>query len=241
MKRLLLLTLILFATISYGQEFQFQSVGNLADFGGQIKLQISPDDLARVKGEVIDEKGKPIPNANILICGSKLFFDGTSKKSGSYSVGCRYGTYTAVAIAPGYKKQSLDITLDQGDVKTLNFNLSPIRVEKVSKGEKGNIVQGNWGSYSISYNSKHSAYSTLSLYDLICNLPCVEPTDKGFLFKEESVMTLYVNGKEARVPIQSLKSFFSTIKAEQVKTVKVLSGNEFEKIAPSIFISYSDK
>ena len=111
MKRLLLLTLILFATISYGQEFQFQSVGNLADFGGQIKVQVSPDDLARVKGEVVDEKGKPIPHANILLCGSALFFDGTTKKSGSYSVGCRYGTYTAVAIAPGYKKQSLDITL----------------------------------------------------------------------------------------------------------------------------------
>ena len=240
MKRLLLLTLILFATISYGQEFQFQSVGNLADFGGQIKLQISPDDLARVKGEVVDERGKSIPNANILLCGSKLFFDGTSKKSGSYSVGCRYGTYTAVAIAPGYKKQSLDIILDQGDVKTLNFKLSPIK-DDVKKGEKGDMVKGNWGSYSISYNSKHSAYSTLSLYDLICNLPCVEPTDKGFIFRGESLMTLYVNGKEARVPIQSLKSFFSTIKAEQVKAVKVLSGNEFEKIAPSIFISFSDK
>ena len=240
MKRLLLLTLILFATISYGQEFQFQSVGNLADFGGQIKAQVSPDDLARVKGEVVDEKGKPIPHANILLCGSALFFDGTTKKSGSYSVGCRYGTYTAVAIAPGYKKQSLDITLDQGDVKTLNFKLSPIG-DEILKGEKGDVVQGNWGSYSISYNSKHSAYNTLSLYDLICNLPCVEPTDKGFLFKGEGVMTLYVNGKEARVPIQSLKGYFSSVKAEQVKAVKVLSGNEFQKVAPSIFISFSDK
>ena len=32
-------------------------------------------------------------------------------------------------------------------------------------------------------------------------------------------MTLYVNGKEARVPIQSLKGYFSSVKAEQVKAV----------------------
>ena len=77
MKNILLIGLIFLASISYGQQIQIREVGNLADLGGQIKFQVPAEDLARVRGKVLNEKGKPLQNANILICGTTMFFDGS--------------------------------------------------------------------------------------------------------------------------------------------------------------------
>lgn len=235
-QNLILFFALLFSFSAYGQEFQFQAVGNLAELGGQVKIQIPPEDLSRVKGEVLDERGKPIANANIVLCGETMFFADKSNKKGDYSVGGRYGNYTIVAFAAGYKKQSVEVELGRGRVSTLNFKLEPIAQAK-STSNKGDIIRAGFGSYTIVYDAKNPAYASQSLYDKLCNLPCVELSDDIYVSGERNV-SLYLNNKEARVPMQSFVKMLKSIEAQQVTAIKVMKGNKFQNLAPSIFVSY---
>lgn len=88
-----------------------------------ILLQTQAFAQVTIEGKVLDEKGLPLPGANILFKGS---YDGaTSEKDGSYHFETDLkGSQVLVFKFLGFKTQELKITLDQNSLKIEQIKLS---------------------------------------------------------------------------------------------------------------------
>jgi hypothetical protein len=81
---------------------------------GQIKL-------ASVTGKVLNEQGKPVPGAKVAVGGAGSVL---TNSQGKFTVqNLKPGKHQVTATAPGYKAETRKITLEPGEVESVEFTL----------------------------------------------------------------------------------------------------------------------
>ena len=245
--------LLVFAcwTPSYGQGNR-----NIQTTAPSLNLSV---EYTKVYGKVLDVDGKPISKANIIITSPDIFYWGKSKKDGSYLIDINSSylredevDLIVTAYATGYKKQGFQTRLKKSDFQTVHFSLSPLVQDVVAVKGKGDDLHIGANYYKIDYNTEHPIYSSLTLYDLFCNLPCVKITKDGVIFqhaekkrkKEDLEIVVNETKKVSRYTPESLKNSFSQIKATQVESIKVVLGGANlvlnEDVEAKVFIYYKE-
>ena len=80
-----------------------------------------------IGGVVSDESNNPIVGANVIVVGTDL--GSAADADGYYSIDLGAGSYTLTATAIGYKPQSSEVSIKEGDSGITNFVLSVSAVE----------------------------------------------------------------------------------------------------------------
>lgn len=122
-----------------------------------IPLAIAYSQMGRIEGRVFDEKGNPIPYANVVIVGTNI--GSATNTSGEYSISVRPGTYVIRVSYIGYKTKTVTITVREGEILKQDFALVPdiLRMEEV-------VVTG---SYAPSEKKRlGNAISTVNVADI---------------------------------------------------------------------------
>jgi len=80
-----------------------------------------------IGGVVSDESNNPIVGANVIVEGTDL--GSAADADGYYSIELGAGSYTLTSSAIGYKSQSTEVSIKEGDVVITNFVLSVSAIE----------------------------------------------------------------------------------------------------------------
>jgi iron complex outermembrane receptor protein len=93
--------------------------------GNQVVIMEKPDAIqgkGNIKGKVVDQAGNPVPFANILIVGTT--FGTAADVNGNYIIeNAPTGNYELRASAVGYRTNSANVTVTEGETTTQNFTL----------------------------------------------------------------------------------------------------------------------
>ena len=80
-----------------------------------------------IGGVVSDESDNPIVGANVIVEGTDL--GSAADADGYYSIELEAGSHTVTASAIGYKSQSSEVSVKEGDANIANFVLSVSAIE----------------------------------------------------------------------------------------------------------------
>ena len=112
-------------------------------------------DKGYLTGKIITENGDPIPNASVLLKGTK--FGGSTNKNGVYSFNAPTGTYTLTASSVGFLYMDKEIKLVANEALEVNFIL-----QEVTKQLPKIVVKGRYLDNEIILESKTAIKSNLS-------------------------------------------------------------------------------
>src|SRR5512140_3784325 len=77
----------------------------------------------RIQGRITDEKGDPVPFANIVVQNSRM--GAASDATGQFVMAnVPAGTYTLVASSVGFRNRSASVTVAEGQTVTRNFGMT---------------------------------------------------------------------------------------------------------------------
>lgn len=106
-------------------DLRYTKVGNrsfviMPDYAQEAKIEVRQE-KGTIKGKVVDANGKPIAGANVFLQGTTI--GGATKPDGTFSFQANAGDYVLFVRVLGFKNQSVEISLGEGETVTQNFTL----------------------------------------------------------------------------------------------------------------------
>ncbi|MGH2568542.1 MAG: carboxypeptidase-like regulatory domain-containing protein, partial [Bacteroidota bacterium] len=118
-----------------------------------------------ITGKVMDDEGTPVVGANVFLEGT--FIGAAANMRGEYSIrNVPPGSYTITASAVGYRKQSHEITVQEGETVSQDFILATdiLRMDAV-------VVSGTPGGAGMRKRDASFAITTVEASDIVLFSP----------------------------------------------------------------------
>ncbi len=237
MKYTVLLLSLIFSVSAAAQEAGFYlSPAQARQLAGST-IAMDASAMGTAKGRITSASGGPVAGANVTLVGAGGFASvwcGTSKKNGSYSVRTMFGVYNAEITAPGYEKKTVEIDVPKEGQVSIDVVLTPKADFKPKAG--GNDIKSMGDGYTLSVGH-NPYYEGKSLTDILEDAPAVELKASPATVVGDEMFEVYVNGREVRVAPEALMKYLGSIAAGDVKQIKVIRGNKFQKYASKLYIT----
>ena len=198
---------------------------------------IDPSMMGTAKGSITSEAGGPVAEANVTLIGGGGFASvwcGSSKKNGSYSVRAMYGLYNAEITAPGYEKKIVEIDVPKEGQVTVDAVLTP--KADCAAGGAGNGLKSSDDGYTLTVG-RNKFYEGKSLTDVLADAPAVDLDASPATVAGEEDFEIFVDGREVRVAPDALRKYFGSIAADEVKQIRVVRGNKFQKYPAKLYVT----
>ena len=252
-KFLLLFSLILTAHISFAQPGGFGGVevvvgGRAFDQQGQ---QVDPrgekvaaSQKGRLVGIVKDENGAGVSGALVAVINVADFptiYFGKVAGSGKFSVSAMVGDAIVEVTAPGYERATAPAVISKEEDATLEIVLKAKGSEPV-KGKVNTVLSTTPDNYYLTVGS-NSFYKSedRTLMDVLDDAPGVDLRNQVPTVLLNPKYEVRLNGNVLRVPVQALYQFFASIKASDVRSVKVYSGNVAKQENAQLYITTNEQ
>ena len=182
----------------------------------------------RLVGEVKNEAGEAVSGANVAVINIADFptiYFGKVGGSGKFSVSAMLGDAIVEVNAPGYERAIAQATVDKEGSASVNITLKAESSEPV-KGKGNTILSTTPDNYYLVVGN-NSVYKRedKTLMDVLADAPGVDLQNSVPTVMMNPKYEVRLNGNVLKVPIQALYQFFSSIKAKDVRSLKVYSGN----------------
>ena len=233
MKSTSFLTLIL-AVICYSS-LNAQTIINLPD-GQTVSVTMyrseagAPiaDEYARMcRGVIVDENGNPISGINVSCCHDCLYpqiYGSVSDSNGKFRVKVVSGNYFIEFTALGYEKLRLSADLIQDlDMGTVVMK----RSESSVLDPAAQSIKYMRKYYLMSIKTK-SAYNGKTLVDLLNDAPFVDIWNEPQSVMLNPKYEIKIDGQPVRVAQETMKKYLSSISADEIRAIKVLTASIFQ-------------
>lgn len=211
------------------------SVGVAA--GGQQRQQqqedlrgerVTASQKGRLTGEVKNEAGEAVAGANVAVINIADFptiYFGKVGGSGKFSVSAMLGDAIVEVNAPGYERAVAKATVVKDGSASLKITLKAESNEPI-KGKGNTIISTTPDNYYFEVGN-NSVYKNedKTLMDVLADAPGVDLQNSVPTVMMNPKYEVRLNGNVLKVPIQALYQFFSSIKAKDVRSLKVFSGS----------------
>ncbi|USS41516.1 NEW3 domain-containing protein [Thermococcus aggregans] len=178
---------------------------------------------AKLHVNVKDEEGGFLQKAKIHI-GNKTFF---TDSYGKATIELKPGIYTATVEKEGYEKAEKDITLEDGEEKTLEITLTklPYYFELEGSGDTVAVNTGSVGVYKLNVKNlgKNEDTYRLSLLDI------PKEWSAEFYYAESPVRSIKLNSGESKEVALKLIPPFNAQPGEYNLTIAVKSSSGLQK------------
>lgn len=197
-----------------------------------------PAEKVKLGGTVVAPDGSPVAGANVVLTRGDYMPNAVAcvtKKDGTFSLMTVGGRWFMDVSAPGFEKSSSEVDVDMQSQTSPKIVLRP-RSGAETSGKGNKIVVNNIG-FQMTVNASHPAYEGKTLADVVEDMPAVE-----LFFAPASVMhseefEVYVNGDAVKVAPEKLRSYFASIPAQSVKSLKATAKQDFMKQPAALYIS----
>ncbi len=178
---------------------------------------------AKLHLSVKDEEGNFLQKAKIHIGNKTLLTDSYGKAT----VELKPGIYTATVEKEGYEKVEKEITLEDGEEKTLEITLTklPYYFELEGSGDTVAVTAGSIGTYQVSIRNLGKDEDTYSLS--LLDIP--EEWSAEFYYVETPVRSIKINSGESKEVTLRIIPPFNAQPGEHNLTIVVKSSSGLEK------------
>lgn len=227
------------------------SVGVAA--GGQQRQQqqedlrgerVTASQKGRLTGEVKNEAGEAVAGAIVAVLNVADFptiYFGKVGGSGKFSVSAKLGESIVEVNAPGYERAIAQAVVDKEGGAEIKITLKA-ESDAPIKGKGNTVLSTTPDNYFLTVGNS-SAYKgeDKTLMDVLADAPGVDLQNSVPTVMMNPKYEVRLNGNVLRVPIQALYQFFSSIKAEDVRSIKVYSGNVANQENAQLYITTNEQ
>lgn len=206
--------------------------------------RITASQKGRLVGVVKNEQGEAVAGANVAVINIADFptiYFGKVGGSGKFTMSAMLGEAIVEVVAPGYERAITQATISKEEDASIEITLKAEGSEPI-KGKGNSILSTTPDNYYLTVGS-NSAYKSESatLMDVLDDAPGVDLRNKVPTVMLNSKYEVRLNGNVLRVPMQALFQFFSSIKASDVRSIKVYSGNVAKQENAQLYITTNEQ
>lgn len=252
-KFLFLFNLIFAAQTILAQPMGFGGGGGMRNFSVAVAAQQQADprgerltasQKGRLTGEVKNEAGEAVAGAIVAVINVADFptiYFGKVGGSGKFSVSAKLGESIVEVNAPGYERAIAQAVVDKEGSASLKITLKA-ESDAPIKGKGNTVLSTTPDNYFLTVGNS-SAYKgeDKTLMDVLADAPGVDLQNSVPTVMMNPKYEVRLNGNVLRVPIQALYQFFSSIKAEDVRSIKVYSGNVANQENAQLYITTNEQ
>ena len=170
-------------------------------------------------GHIVDEKGTPMPFANVSllsVADSSFITGGVSNENGDFVVPCQMKQVIAKITSIGYKTVTRKAIV--GHIGTITMQPETYTIKGVMV--KGEIPQYKMAAGGMSVDIEHSVLHDVGTADdMLSMIPMVQKRDDKFEVLAKGEPEIYINNKKVTNPGSELKMLKST----DVKSVEIIT------------------
>ena len=219
----------------------FNQQGQQVDPRGE---RITASQKGRLTGIVKDESGKAVAGANVAVINVADFptiYFGKVAGSGKFSVSAMLGEAIVEVTAPGYERAIATAVISKDEETTLDIVMKAKGTEPV-KGKGNTVLSTTPDNYYLTVGSNsYYKQEDKTLMDVLDDAPGVDLRNKVPTVMLNPKYEVRLNGNVLRVPVQALYQFFGSIKASDVRSVKIYSGNVAKEENAQIYITTNEQ
>ncbi len=145
-----------------------------------------------------------------------------------------YGLYNAEITAPGYEKKIVEIDVPKEGQVTVDAVLTP--KADCAAGGAGNGMKSSGDGYTLTVG-RNKFYEGKSLTDVLADAPAVDLGVSPATIAGEEDFEIFVDGRRVRVAPDALRKYFGSIAADEVKQIRVVRGNKFQKYHAKLYVT----
>ena len=173
----------------------------------------------KLMGHIVDEKGKPMPFANVSllsVADSAFITGGVSNENGDFVIPCQAKHVIAKISSIGYKTVTRNAAVGKMGTITLHPETYTIKGVEI----KGEIPQYKMVAGGMAVDVEHSVLHDVGTADdLLSMIPMVKGRDGKFEVLAKGEPEIYINNKKVTNPGSELKMLKST----DVKSVEIIT------------------